>query len=47
MLNQNKMCDEMSKLSLDELCVDPEFIRMLHGRVREDIEETSRELEWD
>ena len=37
----------MSKLNSDELCVDPEFIQMLHARVKEDLEETKRELEWD
>ena len=41
------MSDEMSKLNQDELCVDPEFITMLHNRVKDDTEETSRELKWD
>jgi|APCry1669189000_1035189.scaffolds.fasta_scaffold192613_1 hypothetical protein len=37
----------MSKLTSDELCVDPEYVDMLHAKVKDDLEETRKELEWD
>jgi hypothetical protein len=39
--------DETSKLDSTELCVDPEYVDMLHERVEQDLEETRKELEWE
>ena len=39
--------DELTKLTEDELVVDPEYKAMLLARVEEDLEETRKELEWD
>lgn len=44
---KNQQADEFSKLTSDELCVDPEYIDMLHHRAKEDLEETRKELEWE
>jgi protoheme ferro-lyase len=44
---ENEQADEFSKLTVEELCVDPDYIEMLHRRVEEDVEETRKELEWD
>ncbi|CAD8122108.1 unnamed protein product [Paramecium sonneborni] len=44
---KNQTAEDASKLTEDELCVDPEYKQMLLDRVAEDVEETRLELEWD
>ncbi len=42
MIKENEVSDKYSKLTPDEMTVDPDYVEILEKRVKESIEETKK-----